>query len=362
MNYETNTFRNAGLNQFLNLVEKADKTTEAKFRDLLDKEINISKSVRSEASTSQNNLRDNLTSQSTRDKTFPRIMSLADKDFIGGSFARHTKIKPLDDIDIYFPIDGHGLTFTDDDGIQFSVFSDGVLTTNVILGSRWGDLGKVSSYKLISEFCKTLKSWYPNSIVKQNGQAVTVRLTSVAVQNQNDPGLGFDVVPCFYIKQTDPNQHNFYVIPDGKDGWIRTNPRVDTNVNETLHDYHNHFYRPIIKLVKYWNAVYFRGKISSYYIELVIARAFCTRGSPITSLQQGLFEAFSVLGKAILLEEKAYSWIAKAPAVEANELSKLDRYEAYGTAKIAEEAMKLFNEFKYTEALEKWRNIFKGLK
>jgi len=39
------------------------------------------------------------------------LLSREDSDFLGGSFARHTKIWPLDDIDIFFPMDGGTLVY-----------------------------------------------------------------------------------------------------------------------------------------------------------------------------------------------------------------------------------------------------------
>lgn len=61
------------------------------FEGLLECDMNISRSARSRASDSQNHLREFLTAERTRESSFPRILSVADSDFLGGSFARHTK-------------------------------------------------------------------------------------------------------------------------------------------------------------------------------------------------------------------------------------------------------------------------------
>lgn len=332
-----------------------------KFLNLLDDKVNIPRDIRSEASVSQNNIRDKLTTENSRDSTFPRIMSINDTDFIGGSFARHTKIRPLDDIDIFFPIDGQGLIFTDN-GIQYSVVSDGVLNTNPVIGSRWTNpiSGNISSKKVISEFCKTLKKWYQNSIVKQNEQAITVKLTSVALENSNDPGLGFDIVPCFLVRTNKQHEHDFYVIPDGKDGWIRTNPKIDKNINDSLHTYHNEHFRPIVKLVKYWNARHFDGIINSYFIELIIMRSFLNR-SPINSIQEGLSEAFRAIGNAIILKENPIPWIELAPEVTPGNLTDIQRLTAYSIASTAEQAYEYVKALKPQDAHNKWKEIFKDL-
>ena len=350
------------MNTFAEIYQKMVALGDQKFLDLLDREVNISTAIRSEASTSQNHIRDRLNTENSRDSSFPRILSVNDTDFIGGSFARHTKIKPLDDIDIFFPIDGEGLNFTQNN-IRYSVVGDNILLTNPILGSRWIDpgTGNISSKKLISEFCVVLKKWYPNSIVKRNEQAVTVRLKSVAVESADDPGLGFDIVPCFLVKTNKTNEHDFYVIPDGKDGWIRTNPRVDKNINETLHDYHKKHFRPIVKLVKFWNVAYFGGKINSYFIELSIMRTLIQRGTPLNSIQEGLSEAFRGLGNALLLKENPSPWIELAPEVSPGQLTDIERFTAYSVSLGAEQAYNHLKKCELEAADKKWKEIFKDL-
>ncbi len=107
------------------------------FEDLLTGKINISKALRSSVSDSQNGLREFLCSEAQRDSSFPRILSESDADFIGGSFGRHTKVKPLDDIDIYLPLDGKGLFYFRDGVIE----DCSVLSDNTPHWSRCSDLG-----------------------------------------------------------------------------------------------------------------------------------------------------------------------------------------------------------------------------
>lgn len=58
----------------------------------LEREINIGIGTRSSASTSQNRLRSILVAMLEADATFPRVLIIADNDFLGGSWARQTKI------------------------------------------------------------------------------------------------------------------------------------------------------------------------------------------------------------------------------------------------------------------------------
>lgn len=282
------------------LSESVFKSIDSTFEEILDKHINITKSVRSEASTSQKFLRQFLNSETNKDDTFPRIMSINDNDFIGGSFARHTKIKPLDDIDIYFPIDGHNLVYWEI-GIRslYQPVNDDVITTNPILHSRWCENGYVSSTKLVSEFAKALNRLYPNATkVRPDNQAVNIQMSKCGTEHEN--GLGFDVVPCFLLRKQDAF---VYLIPSGYGGWIKTNPRIDSAAADDLQRKTNKVYRKCVKLVKYWNTQKVRSLInSSYFIELSICLAFyrlLNQGGAITSISQGLAVAFSGLKEAV---------------------------------------------------------------
>src|ERR1700694_3530556 len=87
------------------------KIVSQSLEDLLTNSINISEGMRSTASTSHQNLREFLQEECERDPSFPPILKAVDCDFLGGSFARPRKTWPLDDIDIYFPLDGSNLFY-----------------------------------------------------------------------------------------------------------------------------------------------------------------------------------------------------------------------------------------------------------
>src|SRR5437016_8265900 len=91
------------------LLEQRTKSASTCFEELLTVQINIPEGIRAIASTSHLHLRDFLRSECERDSGFPAL--LKDADFLGGSFARHTKVRPLDDIDIYCPLNGANLFY-----------------------------------------------------------------------------------------------------------------------------------------------------------------------------------------------------------------------------------------------------------
>jgi hypothetical protein len=280
------------------------------FEDVLARKVNIAPGIRAKASDSQNHLRDFLSDERSRDAGFPRVLSSVDSDFLGGSFARHTKNWPLDDIDVYVPLDGHDLFyFQNGKQLPYVVQSDGVLFWNPLLNSRWVDGPYVSSAKVVWEFSRVLAHHYRESDVRPNGNCVSVRMKQGA--SATTEGLGYDVVPCFSLKPQATNEFEFYLIPDGDGGWIRTNPRLDTDLCEILQKFHNKVYRKVVKLVKFWNEVRLAGKFSSYYIEFAICREFWsrkTKAQPVSSITEGLTGGVEGLERAFLAGDQT-SWI-----------------------------------------------------
>lgn len=330
------------------------RTVAGAFDQFLDAQINIPKGTRSRASTSQNHLRDFLIAEADRDATFPRVLREADSDFLGGSFARHSRIWPLDDIDVYFPIDGHSLVYTRY-GIRlpYTVLSDGVLERNPLLdeSGRWLKDGYISSAKLISGFEKVLARHYPTETrVRRAGEAVRVQLTE----------LGFDVVPCFSLHPDNASESPFYVIPDGNNGWIHTNPRIDNEVSLQLQRNNNAVFRRAVKLVKWWKENRFAGSLPSYYIELAIMRGFLSKnqwGEYIESVSDATALAFESVRDACG-DGNLQSWINSAPAVERGDLSAGEIDFVDTVAQVARDAVAYEQGGNTEEAIKRWRAIF----
>lgn len=335
------------------LKEAASRSVSAVFEQFLANEINISQSVRSQASISQNHLREFLNGEATRDDEFPRILKNADSDFFGGSFARHSKIKPLDDIDVYFPIDGHSLVYSRN-GVPspYSVLSDGVLRQNPLIegGDRWMSGGYLSSKKLINGFASVLNRHYPaQTRIRRSGEAVNVQMSE----------LGFDVVPCFTLHSSIIGT-TFYVIPDGADGWIETNPRLDNEISDQLQQNNNKMFRRAVKLVKWWNVNRFASKLPSYYVELAIMRGFRNRnqwGDFVSLVSDAVALGFESLQQAAHAGNLS-PWLETAPPIERGELSQVELELLQNVALSARHATNLEQQGDSEEALRFWKVIF----
>jgi len=339
----------------------AARMMESAFENFISTQIGIPPGARGQASTSQKHLREFLATEIDRDSTFPRVLQNADSDFLGGSFARHTKGWPLDDIDIFVPLDGLGLNYLWYGVPQpYTVVTDGVLQTNPLLLSpnRWMDGTLISSVKLIREFEKVLRRKYPNTPVKDSEQAVNIQMSYGETEEEN--GLGFDIVPCFRLRPHDPQENFFYLMPDGKDGWIHTNPRLDTQLNEELNQASNGLFRKAVKLVKYWNKERFGGLLGSYYVELAIMRAFRLRSdlSTLGSTSRATALAFDALQTAVFNGDQLSLFVKGAPPVKCGEVPPGELLRLMVARNTAEKAVELERSGSIDEAAKHWHAVF----
>jgi hypothetical protein len=328
------------------------------FEKFLEDYINIPASIRSDASTSQQHIREFLKEESVRDATFPPVLEKGDSDFISGSFGRHTKVWPLDDIDLFFPLDGGGLYYFRN-GIVTpnTVVTDGDVMFNPLLGPRWASQNLISSTRLISEFRAVLSRHYSRSEVSEDGEAITVQLTLGA--NDESDGLNFDVVPCFRLNPYD-GSNGFYLIPDGRDGWKHTNPRLDESVCEALQKCNEGHYRKVVKLVKYWNDVYFEEAFTSYYVELALANHFSAlmnSGRRMVSVSGGIVIAFDAL-KAARLRGDIPSPVPFAAPVKAATLNPDQDLKLTGAVELSAAAFADESAGRGEQAVSRWKEIF----
>lgn len=203
-----------------------------------------------------------------------------------GSFARNTKVRPLDDIDIMVILNGSNTT---------AYRSSSSVYTYRLQADRssylWpfiDDYGYVNSTRILNRFKEGLSSIinYRSADINKRMQAVVLNLTSYA--------WSFDIVPAVPIGQHGTT--DYYLIPDGKGNWIRTDPRRDQTHITSANQDHNSNLIPLIRLLKYWNMKHYSSpKIGSYYLETMIINGF-KWSTPISSIKDAIPDAFRRLG------------------------------------------------------------------
>lgn len=226
--------------------------------------------------------------RASRDYLFEQIKKLSDEDiyfpklsggFIPyGSFARNTKIRPLDDIDMLVLLNGRGTSddqSKSDPYVRWLKISD----PTAPLAYFRDEYGYVNSTKILNKIRDSLSRVpnYAKADIHKNMQAVTLSLLSY-------PWV-FDIVPSTPVG--DGNRTTHYVIPNGSGDWIRTDPRIDSENVTKVNTRHNGEFLPVLRLLKYWNNRTHKPVLKSYYFETLAIKVFLS-ASPIQNYQQAI--------------------------------------------------------------------------
>ncbi len=203
------------------------------FNEFLKDIVNLDSDISKTARSSRDWLLGQISNFNDKDNTFPQLYSDINIHF--GSFARKTKIRELDDIDLMVGLTGQGSTYAEyTDKIEITVADD----AKELLNLCHDNTNKLNSKKVINKFvsaCSNIPQ-YSNADIKRNQEAATLQLSSYT--------WNFDIVPCF---MTTANSYgvSYYLIPDG-------------NVLQ------------VIRVMKYWNRRPTMPTMSSYLLETMI--------------------------------------------------------------------------------------------
>lgn len=143
-----------------------------------------------------------------------------ERSFLTGSYARHTKTKPLKDIDIFF----------------------------VLKESEKPYRSKAPSV-VIGDFYDALVEKYGKAAVRKQSRSVNVDFGVVvdADDNTDYRVVSVDVVPAFAAGDD-------YEIPDDDTGkWIKTNPEIHASKATAAHQAFSSEWKGLVRMAKYWN-------------------------------------------------------------------------------------------------------------
>ncbi len=221
------------------------------------------------------------TARSSRDFLYGQIKTLSATHTIlqgecvsFGSFARRTKMRPLDDIDCFARLTSSNTKEHNSSAYTYNlhaakesplwIYSDSndYVNSTEILNAVKNALGTVSQYG--------------SADVGRDGSAVVLGLKSYT--------WSFDVVPACLVSS---GESSWYLIPDGSGRWKRTDPRIDATRSETASKRHKTYFLPAARILKYWNRKGGKPRLPSYYFEtLLTTRALAA--SPYASLQNAV--------------------------------------------------------------------------
>ena len=232
-------------------------TVNTAFAEFLKNQVNLDANETNTARNSRDWLVEQIHGFGGKDM-FPVLYS--EKDVFFGSFARRTKIRKLDDIDIMIGLSGNGSTYNAyTDRVEIIVPDSETALKNLCHDNT----DKLNSKKIINKVISKLSS------VPQYKKAEISRNQEAAILNLQTYTWSFDIVPCFF---TSPEWDNrtYYLIPDGNGNWKKTDPRIDGDRVSSLNQRHNGYALNLIRIVKYWNRRPTMPSMQSYLLECML--------------------------------------------------------------------------------------------
>lgn len=233
------------------------KSVNAAFNEFMRDVVNLDADVVSAARKSRDNLLDNIAEFDNDD--FFKLCEDFNVHF--GSFARKTKCRELDDIDLMIGISACGATYD-----QFDPWN------NVRITASTEDLtqrhctridGTLNSTQVANQFKKKLEAVreYSRSEIRRNGEAIVLNLKS--------KDWSFDIVPCFHtVEESDGRA--YYLIPNGSGNWKKTDPWKDKEKVTAANQSKDGRLLELIRLVKKWNKVKNAATMPSYLVETMM--------------------------------------------------------------------------------------------
>lgn len=322
-------------------------TVTSAFNEFLRDKVNLDSGQVTTARSSKTWLTGKIHAFPIHDSSFPELYS--EKDISFGSFARKTKKRPLDDIDMMFCLNAMGGTYNEytHDNIEIIIDPD-----NKPLKALCDTFtNKLNSIKVVNKFVSSLSGvpQYKNAGINRRQEAAVLNLTSY--------DWSFDIVPCFFTKE-DYYQKTFYLIPNGSGNWKKTDPRIDRDRVSSINQKNNGNVLNIIRIVKYWNNRPTMPSMSSYLIENMILNCYENRTDASKFVDIHLPEVF------LYIIYNIYNSVADPKGIQGNintltldEKSKiLDR--AHLDYNRSTEARNLETQKKERESINKWREVF----
>lgn len=277
---------------------------------------------------------------SKEDLDFP--IKYQEKHIKYGSFARKTKIRELDDVDIMFCLNANGATYSK----NYETYK--ILTPNADYRLKYlSDNDILNSRKVVNKLKSSLAqiAHYKSADLHSRGEAATLNLQSYE--------WVFDIVPCFYTTT------NLYLIPDGNGNWKSTDPRIDQNLVSNTNQNYDGKALQLIRTLKYWNKHHSSHTLTSYLFEQIVLNFINSR----STLSQ--YIDFDIRDFYYYLSLNIYNSVNDPKGIQGdlNKLTYLEKKsvseKSSTTYNKAKEATSAETEEKnQSKAINKWREIF----
>ncbi|MBE9039670.1 nucleotidyltransferase [Oscillatoriales cyanobacterium LEGE 11467] len=325
------------------------KTVNEAFTVFLRDRVNLDPGETQKARCSRDWLFTQINLFPNKDASFPSLHS--EKDISLGSFARRTKKRELDDIDLMIALSAEGGVyeeFADRIDIYVSDYDFRLKTLCI------DNTNILNSRIVINKFISLLEKveLYEKAEINRNHEAATLNLKSYT--------WTFDIVPCFFT-QRDWLNKDYYLIPDGQGYWKKTDPRIDRNRVTKINQCHDGNVLNVIRLMKYWNKRPTMPSMLSYLLENMILDFYSTHETKASkSVYLEVPKILAYIQTAIFYE------VCDPKGIQGNinQLSHEDRCKISNRASLdslkAICAKNLQENGDLKGSIEKWREVFGG--
>ena len=242
-------------------------------------------------------------------------------DFLTGSYARHTKTKPLKDVDIFFPLVGES--------------------------KKWRD---EAPNAVLEAFEDCLSNAYGKDAVERGRRCVTVTFDKKNPTATDDGKvLSIDAVPAIALSDC-------YEIADGHLGrWIKSNPEVHATESTAKNKSLDCKWVPLVKMLKAWNRQAGKPIEPSFLVE-VMAQGLVD--GPFSSYPSEMRRFFAAALDGILQEWPDPAGYGPLVSDQMTSEKRTTAATALRKAEVdATRAMRLEKEGRQGEALALWRDI-----
>ncbi|EOU1741757.1 nucleotidyltransferase [Clostridium perfringens] len=327
------------------------KNINTAFSNFMKNFVNLDSDRTSKARSSRNWLIDQINSIESKNTDFPKLYK--DKNIFFGSFARNTKIRELDDIDLMICLSANGTTYN-----EYSNYTNNIELNVPDSYATLKDLchdnsNRLNSTKVINRFKKYINTvpQYSSAEIHKNMEALTLKLSSYE--------WNFDIVPCFFTSE-DSQGKTYYIIPDGNGYWKKTDPRIDRDNITTLNQSLNGNLLNVIRLIKYWNREKTIGIDSSYLLETMLINFYSQSNSSC-----GTFVDIEFVSALYYLKSAILNDVQDLKGIQGN----LNNYNFLERLNISSSIEKYYNlslkarEYESTDiekCFKKWKEILGG--
>ena len=271
----------------------------------------------------------NASNRHTEVREHIRSRFAINRDFLTGSYARHTKTKPLKDIDIFF----------------------------VLAESERKKYRDSAPTVALDDFHSALVDKYGKDAVRKQGRSVNVDFGVVVDSDDNTDYrvLSVDVVPAF----TDGAN---YEIPNADTGkWMKTNPEIHAQEARDAHQAYSSEWKGLVRMVKYWNNNAKHGKDKpvkpSFLIEVMAMQ--CLHGGWQGRFDYEIQGFFSALADRIEDEWPDPAGLGSPVSDDMDAQRKARAKELLQAAsREASNSINLARKGQSGEALKAWRQLF----